>query len=200
MTVIGLTGSSGSGKSSVSALLKEQGFTIIDCDGIARAVLRPDTPCLAKIFETFGETVKNTDSTLNRRALAKIVFTDAQSLEKLNAIMYPQITTDIIALLKQYRQEGQQFVVLDAPTLFESGADRLCDCTVSVLSEDTVRIKRIMARDGLSEEMARARLSSQQENNFYRTRSDYIVENHGTPEELNRQTKALAERIKTKYP
>ena len=91
MTVIGLTGSSGSGKSTVASLLSDRQFHIIDCDTVARAVLRPDTTCLSDIFHTFGQNVKNEDGSLNRAALADIVFRDKKKLEQLNGIMYPQL-------------------------------------------------------------------------------------------------------------
>ena len=141
MLVIGLTGSSGSGKSTVSQMLQEQEFDVINCDSVARDVVRPGSPCLNAIFEAFGETVRGMDGTLNRRLLADIVFHDKKKLEKLNSIMYPQITADIKDLLRQYQANGSEFAVLDAPTLFESGADSLCDCTVSVISNDPLRIK-----------------------------------------------------------
>lgn len=171
MTVVGLTGSSGSGKSTVSSLLRAEGFDIIDCDRIARDVLRPDTACLAAIFCIFGSAVQNEDGSLNRRALADIVFHDRQKLKQLNAVMYPQIKTDINEILKQLAQSGTALVVLDAPTLFESGADQMCDVTVSVLSNDALRLKRIVSRDKIDLELAQSRLASQHSNSFYRDKS-----------------------------
>ena len=198
MTVIGLTGSSGSGKSTVASLLSDKQFHIIDCDTVARAVLRPDTTCLSDIFHTFGQNVKNEDGSLNRAALADIVFRDKKKLEQLNGIMYPQITADIKKQLEELSQQGNRFVVLDAPTLFESGADQLCDITVSVLSEDVLRLQRIMKRDNISIEQAKNRLSSQYPNSFYRERSDYTVENSGSMEYLKRQIDQLIDQIQAK--
>lgn len=196
MLVIGLTGSSGSGKSTVSQMLQEQGFDVINCDSIARDVVRIGSPCLNAIIETFGETVRGIDGTLNRRVLADIVFHDKKKLEKLNSIMYPQITTEIKDLLNQYQASGSDFVVLDAPTLFESGADSLCDCTVSVISNDSLRIKRITERDNIEEAMAISRLRSQYPNEFYIQRSDYIIKNIGSLTELKRQIQELISELR----
>lgn len=196
MKVIGLTGSSGSGKSTVSALLREYGFFIIDCDRAAREALRPDTDCLKKIFACFGPAVRNADGSLNRKALAGIVFAAPEKLRQLDAIMYPQITADIRDILAACEKRGEAFAVLDAPTLFESGADALCDCVVSVLSEDTLRIKRIMERDRLTAEEAQKRLSSQQSNAFYEGKSDFVVLNSGSPEELNAEVTALVQKLR----
>ncbi len=196
MKVIGLTGSSGSGKSTVSAMLGTHGFYIIDCDQIARAVLRPETNCLKEIFVQFGETVKNADGSLNRKALAEIVFSSPEQLKRLDAIMYPQITADIRDILSACAKNGEQCVILDAPTLFESGADSLCKQVVSVLSEDTLRIKRIMARDSLTAEEAQKRLAAQQANDFYAERSDFIVTNNGSLQALEAEVAALAKQLK----
>lgn len=198
MLVIGLTGSSGSGKSTVSQMLQEQGFDVINCDSVARDVVRPGSPCLNAIFEAFGETVRGMDGTLNRRLLADIVFHDKKKLEKLNSIMYPQITADIKDLLRQYQANGSEFAVLDAPTLFESGADSLCDCTVSVISNDPLRIKRIMERDNIEEAMAISRLRSQYPNEFYIQRSDYIIKNIGTLTQLKQQTQELISELRNR--
>lgn len=199
MTVIGLTGSSGSGKSTVSALLESQGFYIIDCDRIAREVLRPDTACLSEIYHVFGDALRNRDGSLNRAALAELVFHDKEKLGQLNAIMYPPIKEDIRKLLRQLEQNGTDFVILDAPTLFESGADQMCDVTVSVLSDDPIRIARIMQRDGIDPELAKSRLASQQSNQFYRERSDYTIDNSGSLEELERHVIRLARMLKNHH-
>ena len=198
MLVIGLTGSSGSGKSTDSQMLQEQEFDVINCDSVARDVVRPGSPCLNAIFEAFGETVRGMDGTLNRRLLADIVFHDKKKLEKLNSIMYPQITADIKDLLRQYQANGSEFAVLDAPTLFESGADSLCDCTVSVISNDPLRIKRIMERDNIEEAMAISRLRSQYPNEFYIQRSDYIIKNIGTLTQLKLQTQELISELRNR--
>ena len=198
MLVIGLTGSSGSGKSTVSQMLQEQEFDVINCDSVARDVVRSGSPCLNAIFEAFGETVRGMDGTLNRRLLADIVFHDKKKLEKLNSIMYPQITADIKDLLRQYQANGSEFAVLDAPTLFESGADSLCDCTVSVISNDPLRIKSIMERANIEEAMAISRLRSQYPNEFYIQRSDYIIKNIGTLTQLKLQTQELISELRNR--
>ncbi len=199
MIVIGLTGSSGSGKSTVSQILREDGFDIINCDRIAREVVLPGSPCLAAIADTFGKELIGADGALNRSMLAEIVFHDKKKLEVLNGIMYPQITADIKALLQQYQEGQSEFAVLDAPTLFESGANALCDTTVSVISNDSLRIKRIMQRDNIEEAMATGRLKSQYPNEFYIRRSDYIIRNIGTLAQLRTETQELIEKLRGRY-
>ncbi|MDD6237025.1 MAG: dephospho-CoA kinase [Clostridiales bacterium] len=198
MLVIGLTGSSGSGKSTVSQFLLEQGFAVINCDSVARDVVRVGSPCLAAIIDTFGETVRGIDGTLNRRVLADIVFHDKNKLEKLNSIMYPQIIADLKEQIHQYRANQTEFVILDAPTLFESGADSLCNCTISVISNDTLRIKRIMERDNIDEAMATSRLRSQHPNEFYTQRSDYVIQNTGSLAQLKQQTQDLVLKLRSR--
>lgn len=195
MRIIGLTGGSGSGKSVVASLLAKRQFQIIDCDQLARAVLRPETTCLSDIFRIFGQTVKNEDGSLNRAALAAIVFGDQAKLEQLNGIMYPAIIKEIEEELAELSAKGVSYAVLDAPTLFESGADRLCDQTVSVLSEEALQIRRIMERDRLTLPQAKSRLAAQQTNAFYQERSDYTIQNSGSLKALEAQVEKLIEAL-----
>ena len=109
--------------------------------------------------------------------------------------MYPQITADIREILAHCRKKNEAFAVLDAPTLFESGADALCDCVVSVLSDDTLRIARIMARDQLTLEEAQKRLASQQSNAFYKEKSYFVIKNSGSLEALQAEVAILIKKL-----
>ncbi|MCH5187294.1 MAG: dephospho-CoA kinase [Oscillospiraceae bacterium] len=155
--IIGLTGLTGAGKSTAADFLRRRGCHVIDADKVSRRVTdRPDI--LEKIKTTFGAECINADGGLNRRVLGQIVFNDAEKLRLLNAITHPPITAEILAETKSH--EGET-VILDVPLLKESGLDKVCDFVLRITAPEDVRAGRIMARDGLSLEEARARISSQ---------------------------------------
>lgn len=199
ITVIGLTGQTGAGKSTVSGVFRENGFAVIDADGVSRSVTKKGTECLEKLSETFGDVIMNADGTLNRKALAGIVFTDRGELEKLNKIIYPYITEKIVGIIKKFSEAGERFVLLDAPTLFESGSDSLCRVIVSVTADFSVRKERIIERDGLSEKQAENRMNSQLSEDFFRENSDFVIENNGTPDELRLSAEGVVTEIKRSY-
>lgn len=169
--VLGLTGPTGSGKSVVAELFATQYGQVMDCDQIAReAIAMPET--LRQICQTFGADLLS-EGSLNRKLLASRAFADEAHHQQLDAIMYPAITKLILKRLA----EASGLVLLDAPTLFESGADRLCDAVVAVTAPLSERLKRILARDGITEQEANARISVQQTDDFYRDRADVLLVN-----------------------
>ncbi len=181
LIIVGLTGPTGAGKTTVSRLLTQNGYHIIDADLVAREVVMPGTPCLVEIMNVFGQQVVNEDGTLNRRALGAVVFSDKQRLKQLEGILFPAIITRIGEMLKKCEQEGETLVILDAPTLLESGADSLCDYVVVVMAPQSARLMRIIARDNLTFEQAMQRINAQQSDAFYLDSADYVVDN-GTPD------------------
>ena len=183
--VVGLTGQTGAGKSTVSKVFKSGGFAVIDADHVARAVVEKDMPCLKELTDYFGTSVLNDDSSLNRKALAKIVFTDRTKLEVLNSIIYPYITGEILKQIREHSVNGEKLILLDAPTLFESRADDFCEIIIS--------------GDSLTREQARERMNSQLDEEFFRTHSDYIISNNGPIETVNAISKELADKIKDYY-
>ena len=112
--IVGLTGQTGAGKSTVSRVFSENGYVVIDADHISRVVVEKGTDCLRELVEIFGKGILNPDETLNRKALAGIVFTDKTKLEMLNSIIYPYITTEILSRIKQYSDKGNRLILLDA--------------------------------------------------------------------------------------
>ena len=176
--VIGLTGQSGSGKTLVSDHLKECGYSVINADLVARQVTETGSECnksLAKIFpECFDEML-----CLDRRKLG-----DGQKLQILNDTIFPYINKLIKEQIDILAQSGVKVIVLDAPTLFEAGADKLCDIIISVVADDEVRLGRIRTRDKISDESIKARFSSQKSKEFYITHSDIILENNDAAEKL----------------
>ena len=195
--VVGLTGQTGAGKTTVSDYLKENGVTIIDADHIAREVVESGSACIADIALEFGCEYINMDGTLNRKKMAKTVFTDKAKLKKLNALIFPYIIDSIRTRTAQLRREQQGIIVLDAPTLFESGADRECDYVVFITAPRQLRRERIIRRDRLTEEEADQRINAQHDEEYYKSRSWQVLENDGSVDELKNQTSMLLSRLET---
>ena len=194
--ITGLTGMSGAGKTTACSIFSESGFAVIDCDHVARDVVGRGRPALAELTEHFTTGILNTDGTLDRRKLGDIVFSDSTALKTLNDMIYPFITYEIICTVRKLADSGNRLVLLDAPTLFESGADILCDTIVSVTAAHDFSVRRIMARDGISREQAENRLRSQHDAHFYESRSAYCAENSGTLPEFEDKLRVIADKIR----
>ncbi|MGN0451455.1 MAG: dephospho-CoA kinase [Acutalibacteraceae bacterium] len=171
--VIGLTGPTGSGKSSVSRIAEDFGLQVIDCDKTAREATEKGTAGLKALVSAFGEEILLPDGNLNRKALAAAAFKDKQSTELLNKTILPYIAE----LLKE--QARNRDTLLDAPTLFESGINEICHKTVAVLADREIRLKRIIARDNLTLKEAETRINAGKDEDFYREHADYILYNNG---------------------
>ena len=196
--VVGLTGQTGAGKSTVSDYLRENGMVVIDADKVAREVVETGSACIADIALEFGCEYINADGTLNRKKMAKTVFTDKAKLKKLNALMFPYIIRRLCEEIERSRQEGEGIIVLDAPTLFESGADRECDYVVSVIADEQSRKERIIRRDGLTQQEAQERIDAQHDEEYYKSRSDEILENNEGVDSLKNRTSALISRLESR--
>lgn len=188
MKIIGLTGGSGTGKGTVAARMRELGAGWVDADAVYRDLCAANREMLAALNAAFGGVTDETGA-LDRPKLAKIVFSDPAKLAKLNEITIPYIRAASLDAMQA--QADCPIVLYDAPTLFEAGADDLCEKTIGVLADTETRVQRVMARDGISEEAARARILAQPDDGFYRARCDYILENNGDLAALWRETDAL---------
>lgn len=187
--VIGLTGPSGSGKSAVCELIRswEQVFTL-DADAVAHEVMENDTACRAALVHAYSPSILTAEGRLNRRALAEVVFHDPEKLTRLGEITYPFITAECILRMNKAFLTGARAAFLDAPTLFESGANSYCNQVVSVVSPREIRLRRILERDGITEEQALARINNQFENSYYISRSDFVIRNDSDWEHLRTET------------
>lgn len=197
--VIGLTGQTGAGKSTVSRVFAENGYAIINADHISRKVVEKGSECLKELTEMFGLNILNPDETLNRKELAKIVFVDKTKLEMLNSIIYPYITTEIISQIRHFSENGKKLILLDAPTLFESHSDDFCEIIISVVADPETRKKRIIQRDNITAEHAQNRMDSQLSTEFFIEHSDFIIENNDSVDVLNGISKEVADKIKYYY-
>ncbi|MEG0754591.1 MAG: dephospho-CoA kinase [Angelakisella sp.] len=183
--IVGLTGPTGAGKSLVASMLREwQGVEIIDCDQLSRRVASKGNRCLVDLAVEFSPLIIDKNGDLNRRKLAQIVFNDQKKLERLNAIIFPYILEEAELDILKAQQAGAKLIVLDAPTLFESGADALCDKIVVITADDTTRLGRIMKRDKITADEAARRMGSQHTDEYFASHADYIVSNSGDTVEL----------------
>lgn len=194
-TVAGLTGQSGAGKTTVSDAFKENGFEIINCDLVAREVTQAGSECCKKLAKIFPDCFDN-GFTLDRRKLGEIVFSDKARLQMLNDTIYPFINKLID---EKINAAQSRFILLDAPTLFEAGADKLCSVIVSVVADYDIRLERITKRDSISKELAKKRFASQHTVEFFREHSSFVIENNGTVNETYQKTCEVIKIIKERY-
>lgn len=182
MKVIGITGTTGSGKTTALARIKAHGGLVLDCDKIYHRLLRTDDHMRQLIENAFPGTIKN--GRFDRKALGRRVFDDPVALMTLNGITHGCVHEKIIEKLMHSRKP---FAAIDAIALFESGADRLCDFTVAVTAPEEVRVKRLLLRENITEEYARARIAAQKDAEFFCDKCDYVLENNGTKEEFEKK-------------
>ncbi len=169
--VVGLTGPTGTGKSSVTSVAEQMGFKIVDCDKLARIAVQKDSEALNALVGVFGNDILDSYGNLNRAALAQKAFSTSQNTELLNKTLLPYI-----CVLVQ-EQITTDKVLLDAPTLFESGADSFCDEVIVVICDKKTRLSRIMARDGIDEDSALLRINAGKPDEYYIEKTNNIVYN-----------------------
>jgi dephospho-CoA kinase len=189
--VFGLTGNIGAGKSTVARLLAARGIPVIDADRLAREVVQPGQPALAEIAARFGGKVLNPDGTLDRKALAAVVFNDPAERAALNAIVHPRIAEATAARLAELAQGGHRTAVYEAALIVENGLDRGMDGLVVVTAPEDVQLARLLERDKMSEAEARARLAAQLPAAVKLERATFVIENHGSLADLEAQVAKL---------
>jgi len=195
MTIIGITGPTGAGKTTALNELEKLGGAIIDCDAVYHELLKSDTALQSELEKAFGP-MKDENGAFDRKKLGGVVFRDPAALEQLNAIVYHRIGRAVDALLEQARQEGKRAAAVDGITLIESGLGAQCDATVAVLAPVEERIRRICLREGISEEYARARVGAQKQDDYFRANCDHILMNDSDyPEDFARRARALFQQI-----
>jgi dephospho-CoA kinase len=187
---IGLTGGIGSGKSTVSALLAQRGAVIIDADAITREVQQPGTEVFAAMVERFGDGIVAADGTLDRQAVADIVFNDKEALQALNDIVHPAVGAETTRRILE-QAATDHLVVLDIPLLVESAGKRDVAGILVVDVDPEVALRRLVEQRGMREEDARARMSRQATREERRAKADIVIDNSGTPEDLESTIEAL---------
>ncbi|MEE2948519.1 MAG: dephospho-CoA kinase [Chloroflexota bacterium] len=194
MLVIGLTGSIGTGKSEAARQLEALGASIISADQVGHEAYTPNTEAWEHVVSAFGDEILQDDGEIDRRKLGTIVFSDPGQLERLNQIMHPRMAQMVADKVEVLRGQGVEVVVVEAALLFEAGWDSLVEEVWTTDSPEQAVIERLKVRNGMSEEEARKRMSSQMGRTERLDRSDYVIENSGDMVALGVAIKELWDR------
>lgn len=189
--ILGLTGQTGSGKSTLRSVAEEKGFYVIDCDKVAHTVTDTSDQAKNALCEAFSSDIL-TDGKIDRKKLAAIAFKTAENTELLNRTVLPIIASEINRIIENAKSE---YILLDAPTLYESGMDKICFFVVALLADEEIRKKRIMLRDNLSKEAALLRLKAAKKDEYYIQRADKIIYNNENLEAYCEQFSEILDKI-----
>jgi len=196
MKIIGITGPTGAGKTTVLNALADLGGAIIDCDAVYHDLLRDNKEMLGKLRERFGNGVFLPDGALDRKALGAIVFHDPQALQELNGITHCYVGIEVGRLLAQAEEEKRIAAAVDAIGLLEGGLKERCDLLLAVTAPPEIRVDRIMAREGISREYAQSRVDAQKPNSYFEERCHLTFNNNFSgAEEARTNARQLFEKI-----
>ena len=187
MLLIGLTGGIGSGKSTVAAMLRDQGIRVVDADQIARKVVEPGQPALAELVEVFGQDILNDDGSLNRQELANRAFATEEATNALNTITHPRIEQETQRQFDLAAAEKENFLVYDMPLLVERGLHEEMDMVIVVHTDIEERVRRLVERRGLDEDDVRRRMSHQVDDVTRLASADVLIDNNGSVNHLRKQ-------------
>ncbi len=192
MKILGLTGNIACGKSTVAAIFKELGATLIDADKVARDIVGKGNPALKKIIKHFGNEILNKDGTLNREKLGRKVFNDKNQRRILNDITHPEIFKEINNLIEKYRSEGQKIVIIEAALIVErEKLIKIIDKLIVVSTSKDIQIKRLKDRDGFSKEQALSRINSQIPIEEKIKHADYVIHNDSDISNIKNQVETI---------
>ncbi|MEW8960898.1 dephospho-CoA kinase [Paraclostridium dentum] len=198
MLVIGLTGNIGCGKSSLSKILEENYFDIIDADLISREIMN-NSDLLKEVFDTFGDNIKRNDGTLDRKKLGEIVFNDDKKLIELNSLTHPAIKKEIIKKINNIKSNNKDIAIVDAALLIEGNFLDLVDKLVVITCNENIQLERIINRDNITKNEAMSRINSQMSQSEKIKFGDYIIDNSGDREKLINDASKLITHIKEKW-
>lgn len=191
--IIGLTGSIASGKSTISHLLEDKGYHIIDADLVARKVVEPGTSTLVEITKQFGNEVLHPDGTLNREVLGTIIFHNPAKRKQLNDLMHPAIREEMLAQRDDFKKQGIETIIMDIPLLFESRLQHFVEKILVVSVTEDIQLERLIKRNSLSIEEAKVRIQSQLPVSEKEKAADAVIYNNGSIEESKIQLERILE-------
>lgn len=195
MTIIGITGPTGAGKTTALREVEKLGGAVIDCDAVYHDLLESDITLQGTLESVFGP-LRDESGAIDRKKLGSMVFGDPEKLEQLNAIAQTATVERVRQLLEEYRSKGRTLVAIDAIALLESPLSQLCEATIAVIAPPQVRVARIMAREGISEDYAWCRVKAQKSDDYFIQGCKYTLNNNCVgPEEFALQAKTLLESI-----
>ena len=197
MKLVGLTGDIASGKSTVAEILARQGAAIINADVLAREVVEPDRQAWTEIVNTFGTAVLQPDRFLDRQKLRAIIFDDPDARKKLESIIHPQVRALAEQRIREHAAAGYAVIVYEVPLLFEGNLQEWLRPVILVACDVDTQRKRLQSRDNLSAVQAQKHIEAQMSLEEKRRLADYVIENNGSLEDLERQVQAVLEKIKT---
>lgn len=198
MKVVGLCGGSGSGKGTVAKMFSSYGIPSIDTDAVYHTLTGGRSPCTDALAKEFGSEILREDGSLDRKKLAAIVFSGEDKDKKraaLNSISHKFVLDETRRMLAEYERGGASAALVDAPLLFESGFDRECDLIIAVTADKSVRVSRIISRDGISEDAALARISVQLPDEYLLERADFVIDNSGALSDTERAVKNISNEL-----
>ena len=195
--IIGITGSSGAGKSTICDILKDEyKVKIINADKIAKKLSRKGTNYIIDIIEKFGKDIVDEEGELRRKKLAEIIYTDPEKRKELNECTFKYIRKEIERQIKKEKNSNNNnTIIIDAPLLFECELDKICDKVIGIISKKELQIERVVARDNIDYEQAEKRINAQATNEFYKDRCDDIIENNNDVFKLERKIKEIANKF-----
>ena len=187
MKIVGLTGGISSGKSTVSSYFKQLEIPVIDADEVARKVVEPNSQGAIEIKKAFGSDVFEEDGSLNRQKLGALIFSNAENRQKLDDLLQPLIKIMILDEIEEYRQKGENMIVLDLPLLFEKHYEKLCEEIIVVYIPKELQLERLMRRNQYTKQEALSRIDSQLSIEEKRKRATVLLDNQGTIQQLYQQ-------------
>ena len=196
MKLVGLTGGIASGKSTVAAILKQLGAVVINADELSREVVRPGQDAWKEIIETFGADILQTDKTLDRKKLRKLVFDDPDARKKLEAIIHPKVRALAEDRIRELAAAGSVFIVYEVPLLFEGQIHQWLRPVILVACDIATQKKRLQGRDQITATEAQQHIDAQMSLEEKRKLADYVIENNGSLEDLAQKVKSVFETIK----
>lgn len=196
--IIGVTGQTGAGKSTVSQIFKNNGAAVINADDVVNEMYLPGSTCVLTLKAAFGEEILSPDGSVNKAELARRAFKSKENTLLLNSIAHPWVFLKTLGMISRYAEQGFKLIVFDAPLLFESNADVMCDFIIAVVCDEKTRLNRIIERDSLTKEQADSRVSAQQSDVFYTQRADFVIDGGDLPEQVEENVLKLLEQIKNR--